>query len=415
MAHSDMQPFRFLDLPGELRNQIYKYSLDARINKHENYQFEWQKDAFGLWYPKVETGTDAYCLGVQLFSVSKGVSQEALQVFHSTNTFIKLIISDTSVAYVRALLELFAFDPFPIPSSLSRACQAHALEVNLQFYGGKDAKAILLLPSFEAICVMPKLWLIIANDPERRHETTISLDVTNRYTTMTRKMRQALRDIWRPLHCRGKITVIPSIQGKMFTEELLEDVRGNKFDVKAWFLNLEIERLRAAKVLKAAIQPIRNNLGRDRTELVDTMICRVMRCVSFGYQAFGRQLVDADKDPTMGQACLRLVLDDFDQESSLISESATFSQAMNRLLLRCYLTLMPTNLKQLDYDWDDSFPERDAVHIVCGEPSRLHLIMKSLTTSYSPPETSRPGIPMQNERKRTSTEHSRTVNRSSMN
>lgn len=107
---------RFEQLPGELRNQIYKYLLSSEYAKIV------KKDTTGYSEKRiVETkhlGTKFYKFNTAIFRVNRNVGRESQAFFYDTNRFVK-VLTNSAIA-VRCAIENL---PVAYPEDSTRMCR----------------------------------------------------------------------------------------------------------------------------------------------------------------------------------------------------------------------------------------------------------------------------------------------------
>lgn len=111
---------RFEQLPGELRNQIYRYLLSSEYAKIV------KKDTTGYSEQRiVETehlGTKSYKFSTAIFRVNRNISCKSQAFFYDTNRFVK-VLTNSAVALMCATRNL----PVVYPEDSTRMCR-HVLD-----------------------------------------------------------------------------------------------------------------------------------------------------------------------------------------------------------------------------------------------------------------------------------------------
>ena len=338
------KPFRFLDLPGEIRNKIYRYLLDARDTRQrgdEEFSIQWCISSNGLFFPDPQERPIESNICISLFYVNKTLHNEAYQFFLSTNLFVRLTILNKADRAGNYALENFlsscympclSIDPERVQKS-----GIHALDFKLSIDGSREVRSMLILPISSLRNVIDVLEDLPTIDAEVGNLAQISLAVRNGFGNHQRYLQLQLLEPFRCLHHYTHVKISPSFVGEDFAEGLRKHMAQDRLDCISWYLKNRIAKDRATELLRMSTISTRGYQKLDRAQRIfHNMVARVV-C---SYRARGKHLVAMDHSVNYKTSPLRISGDDHAAaEADIVNEPFGLSKAVNRLLLQCCLNI----------------------------------------------------------------------------
>ncbi|MCJ1389438.1 hypothetical protein MMC18_002295 [Xylographa bjoerkii] len=169
------KPFPFLDLPAELRMQVYRFIL---LTMHH---YQEQRDFHGV--PNVckrEFGILQAC---------KQIHNEAIEIWRYENTWIHIEIPETAV-------QLLTFDQIRTSSQRGIiSTSPPTLIIRLECPRWKNDEIYTVLEIPETLDIVRWLWMIFQQDPNCFEDLSLRLTIGGRSPTSTRPLLETLTSV----------------------------------------------------------------------------------------------------------------------------------------------------------------------------------------------------------------------------
>lgn len=232
-------PVQLSFLPPSIRNTIFKYALDTELvnNGLSNVSYSHALDsATGLL--RFKASRTPFPVSTGLFSVSKRLSEEALDFFFASNLFVRLSIFTADARHAKTMLVdsgiLFAGNsPFALELSTK-----HALDISLVEKESSKKRAVVMFPAQ----YLPRLinFLREAGDVTKSwgHSQHLHLSLRNNYSFSISRLQGDLLEPFRALKGFGGVAVDTVHTLPHYSLGLSTCMTAARFDTEQWLTTI---------------------------------------------------------------------------------------------------------------------------------------------------------------------------------
>ena len=284
MAEDSSNYFRFLDLPREIRNQIYGYCLDAREVKRLS-DTGASTPPIKDWEAIIKSRSGPpFDLQLSILYINRQIYNEAKYFFLSTNLFIRMVLFHDDEDAASRFLQIATVRHFGTHPEIVHKCGNHAMDIKVSCQGSQTPQVAIIFPKYGLADIVGALFALIhCHESWRAQTTEIDLAVLRSYGLAPKLLKRSLFTGFEKLHGFHKVTIKADIVGEDFVNKLAFDMMTHEVDCTRW-----LEDLLYLKELG------RNALYLGEIMLSVLYVTRVLRTARKGYQDRGQMLTSLD-------------------------------------------------------------------------------------------------------------------------
>ncbi|KAI9690737.1 MAG: hypothetical protein M1820_009834, partial [Bogoriella megaspora] len=322
----------FLNIPGEIRNNIYAYLIDDRLRQTtvDNYD-QLRKDEADILYVSTKAPPPERALCTALFRVCRQVHNEAIYFFYSHGLFAQVLFNVEDKVDLKCLVAGSGIRAYSATPTQIQQCHKHALRIDVSIGEHPNSQALIMIPHSELYRVVHTITTRMSHRGHIR-EVSLSVELLNDYGLAIEHLQHHLTEPLRRLHHLQKFCLSTSAVDKEYIEDLTQNVTADRFDcVEFYQLALE-EKQHATNCLGL------QQHGSPPYEVLNS-VSEVHEQIREAYACYGRHLLamdDKEDPPEMFRGPkVRPGYDDL--LATFRRERQAFSKAIRQLLIESFL------------------------------------------------------------------------------